>query len=140
MPVSAYIQRLEHKQPTYIVSQHANTKKHRVGLKLPAGHPLQAKTNLQLLDPVLAAIPALIVPRGHLLHALGAVGGHVWKFAQARQSQLTGYDRLFGNITALNHIPQSSASFLLLFFYFLSNYRIQIDANPKLKMSNSYKS
>ena len=75
VPMPARIQGLERKRPAHIVRQHPDTKKYGVGLKLPAGHPLHAKADLQLLDPVLTALPALIVPLDHLLKALGTVGG-----------------------------------------------------------------
>lgn len=73
-PILGQHSRLEkHKQ---IVSQDTDAKKDRVGMKLPAGHPLHAKTDLQFLDPVLTRIAAQIAPAQRLLGALAhAVAG-----------------------------------------------------------------
>jgi len=57
------VQCAQYEQPTNIIGQYTNTEKYGNGLKLPTLHPLHSKTDLQLLDPVFAALPTLIVPR-----------------------------------------------------------------------------
>jgi hypothetical protein len=50
-----------------IIRQDTDPKKDRVGPELTAGHPLHAKTDLQLFDPILAVPAALSVPLKNLL-------------------------------------------------------------------------
>ena len=61
------IERLQNKEPTKVVRQHAHTEEDRVGFKLSAGHPLHPETDLELFDPVLTVLASLIVPPKNLL-------------------------------------------------------------------------
>jgi hypothetical protein len=76
VPVPRLVQRFEHKQPADIIGQHPDAKKYRIDLKLAAGHPFHAKTDLKVLDPVLAALSSLIIPLHQALNIFRAIGCH----------------------------------------------------------------
>jgi hypothetical protein len=60
MTIPRHIQRKQYKQPTHLMCPYTNAKEYRIGLKLPARHPLHPKADLQLFDPILAALPTLV--------------------------------------------------------------------------------
>jgi hypothetical protein len=56
--------------PKIRIRKRTDAKKHRIGLKLTALH---AKTDLEILDPVLAALAPLIAPPHRFLRSFRAI-------------------------------------------------------------------
>ena len=70
------IQRRKDKEPTKVIGQNADAKEDRVGAEMTAGHTLHAKTDLELLDPVLTVLAPLIVPLQNLFGGSLSVCGN----------------------------------------------------------------